>query len=90
MNEPFIILGESGVPEADFIHSLKDTLLLLGCKPEVAFLVKKLSDRQITREDFIKLVDYNCELFNLAKLRLAYLNTAKIKTADENQKEDET
>ena len=69
---------ESGSGDFDFRHHLYDTIVLLGGKKEIAGLVKKSMDLRISSADIAALRAYNCELINLAKDRLANINTIKI------------
>lgn len=63
----------------DFLHKLYNTLLLLGAPKRIADLVMKAKDGLVTEQDIDALGNYNCELFTLAKARLADLTTIKIK-----------
>lgn len=63
----------------DFLHKLYNTLLLLGAPKRIADLAMKAKDGAVTEIDVDELGKYNCELFGLAKARLADLTTIKIK-----------
>jgi hypothetical protein len=69
----------------DFRHHLRDTILLLGGKREIADLLVKSEDGQINEADVDALRNYNIGLFtatkqclnNLNKLRLAPARNAR-------------
>lgn len=69
-----------GFEESDalFRHSLKDTILLLGGRLDIAMMVKKSLDGQLSYKDVHDLRNYNCDLIQERKLALANLNTMKI------------
>jgi len=77
MNEQCADSGES-CPDFDFRHHLRDTILLLGGKLEIANLLRKSKDATISEKDVDDLRNYNCLLFGLAKDRLRDLNSIKI------------
>lgn len=66
-------------PDFDFRHHLYDTLILLGAKKEIADLLKKSKDGQVTDEDVHLLRCYNGELLIATKTRLTEINTISIR-----------
>jgi hypothetical protein len=67
----------------DFRHHLRDTILLLGGKQEIADLLVKSLDGQINEADIEVLRDYNISLFGEAKSRLRNLNRLKLTVSPE-------
>lgn len=67
----------------DFRHHLRDTILLLGGKQEIADLLIKSQDGFIGEADIEKLSNYNISLFTEVKSRLRNLNRLKIKVSSE-------
>jgi hypothetical protein len=67
----------------DFRHHLRDTILLLGGKQEVADLLVKSLDGQIKETDVDALRNYNIGLFTATKQCLNGLNKLKIEPARE-------
>jgi hypothetical protein len=63
----------------DFRHHLHDTLILLGCKKEIADLLVASQDLMVTEGDIVRLRKYNAALAEQTRDRLANLNRAKIK-----------
>jgi hypothetical protein len=61
-------------------HNLRDTILLLGGKQEIAHLLKKSQDGLVTEADVETLRSYNIELFTETKLRLASLNQLRLES----------
>jgi hypothetical protein len=65
-------------PEFDFRHFLRDTLILLGCKKEIADLLNKSQDMKITFPDVEMVRHYNAELLEGLKDRLHHINKMKV------------
>lgn len=70
------------VPEFEFWHHLYDTVLLLGGRKDVADMVVKALDDQLTAADVHALRAFNSDLTTLAKDRLAYLYTITVRKGD--------
>lgn len=66
---------------ADFLHHLYDTIILLGGTIEIATMVK--NPKQISDSDIKSLRRYNCGLIDSTKDRLARINKIRIKVAGE-------
>jgi hypothetical protein len=71
-------VSEAASPDFDFRHHLYDTILLLGGKKEIADLLEKSIDGAITEMDVDALRNFNIELIESAKRRLASIHTIKI------------
>ena len=67
----------------EFRHHLRDTVLLLGGKLEVADMLVKSLDGQINEADIEELRAYNISLFGDTKSRLRNLNKLKLKVDHE-------
>jgi hypothetical protein len=67
----------------DFRHHLRDTILLLGGKQEIADLLVKSQDGQIKEADVDALRNYNIGLFTATKQRLNGLNKLRIEPVNE-------
>lgn len=65
----------------DFLHHFYDTAILLGCRKEIADLLKKAQDCHVTKEDVDALRNYNIGLIGGVKTRLVNLNALKIRVA---------
>ena len=63
----------------DFRQQLRNTILLLGGKKEVADLLAKSADLAVSQKDVEALRNNNCELTTLAKDRLANLGTIRVR-----------
>lgn len=66
----------------EFRHHLRNTLLLLGGKQEIADLLVKSQDFEVTEGDVDQLRKYNIALIEQTKDRLVNLNTIKIHTCE--------
>jgi hypothetical protein len=64
----------------DFLQHLHDTIILLGGKKEIARLLMKSQDYQITRSDIDELRKYNSALIDQIKDRLANIHKIKVRT----------
>jgi hypothetical protein len=62
----------------DFRHHLYDTLILLGCKKQIADLLIASQDFVITEGDVDQLRKYNATLIDQTKDRLMNINSIKI------------
>lgn len=69
-------------PDFDFRHHLRDTILLLGGKKEIADLLVKSLDGFISAADVEHVRDYNIGLFSDVKSRLRNLNRLKLQNAE--------
>jgi hypothetical protein len=69
-------------PDFDFRHHLRDTILLLGGRREIADLLTKSMDLSVNPGDLGALRAYNVELLNGVKDRFARLNTFKVRSDD--------
>lgn len=65
----------------DFRNSLYNTLILLGCKYDIALLLKKSMDYGVTESDIEALRNYNTDLFEETKEKLTRINTAKLRVS---------
>lgn len=72
-------MSETTSPDFDFRHHLRDTLLLLGAGPLIAELMVKSQDGNITAEDVKMLQNYNLDLIDRTKHRLASLNKMRVR-----------
>jgi hypothetical protein len=63
----------------DFLHHLHDTIILLGGRKEIARLLMKSQDYQITRSDIDELRKYNGALIDQIKDRLANIHKIKVR-----------
>jgi len=71
--------------ECSFCYQLYDVVLLLGGRKEFADMVKKIPDRNLTKNDFNRLNIYAIELIGLAKARIADLNSITIQKEPTNE-----
>jgi len=76
-------MTDSTETDFDFRHHLRDTILLLGGKQEIADLMVKSQDGQIKEADVDALRNYNIGLFSATKLRINTLNKLKLAPARE-------
>jgi hypothetical protein len=63
----------------EFLRKLQDTCSLLGGKKELRDWLDKAMDNRLTLADVQALRNYNCDLIEGVKMRLAHLHTLKIK-----------
>jgi hypothetical protein len=70
-------------PDFDFRRHLRDTILLLGGRRDIADLLLKSLDLSLNPGDVGALRAYNVELLNGVKDRLARLNTHRVRTEGE-------
>jgi hypothetical protein len=73
----------SDTADFDFRHHLRDTIILLGGKQEIADLLVKSQDGQIKEADIDSLRNYNIGLFTATKQSLNSLNKLKLAPARE-------
>ncbi len=64
-----------------YLHHLKDTLILLGCKIKFVSLLEQPKD--INKSDIDDLRKFNCKLLDETKEKLSNINTIKIKVSGE-------
>lgn len=76
-------MSEEYSPDFDFRHHLRDTILLLGGKKEIADLLMKSQDGLLSESDIDELRNYNCTLINGVKARLSELNRLKVRVIRE-------
>lgn len=67
--------------ELDFLHHLKDTLILLGCCRDVWERVQRAKDAGFTADDVAALRRFNITLLEDSKLRMASLNKISIRVS---------
>lgn len=65
--------------DCDFRHALRNTILLLGGRKDIADLLIKSMDLSISDAELGMLRNYNAELITLAKARLADLSGTKVR-----------
>jgi hypothetical protein len=70
-------------PDFDLRHFLRDTLIMLGCKQEIADLLDKSQDLSITTQDVDAVRNYNMTLLNELKGRMAATHKMTIRTKGE-------
>lgn len=73
--------------DANLRHHLRETLVLLGCRVDVANLLEKSLDAEPTQADMHLVENYNIELFASMKLRLANLTKLKLRIAETGKSE---
>lgn len=69
-------------PDFDFRHHLRDTIILLGGKVEIAELLVKSQDGFVSEADIEQLRSYNISLFAEVKKRLGNLNRLKLAVSE--------
>jgi hypothetical protein len=75
-------LEKPGTPhpnDYDFRHHLRQTIILLGGKKEIADLLIRSQDYQITQSDIDELKKYNVSLIDQLKNRLANIYKRRIR-----------
>lgn len=81
--------GQRPLPDApssadfEFRHFLRDTIILLGGKKEIADLLTKSEDFAVSEADVEELRRYNIALLEGTKDRLANIHRLKIRTKSE-------
>jgi hypothetical protein len=70
----------AGENDFELRHNLRDTIILLGGKTEIADLLVKSQDGLISKADIDVLRNYNISLFTKTKTALARLNRLRIQT----------
>jgi hypothetical protein len=71
-------MKNDGAADFDFRHQLRDTIILLGGRQEIADLLIKSQDGLIEQADIDKLLSYNISLFAEVKSRLRNLTRIEI------------
>jgi hypothetical protein len=77
----YCLFNMSDTNDFDFRYHLRDTIILLGGRREIADLLVKSLDGQVKEADVEILRNYNIGLFTAAKQRLNDLNKLKLAPA---------
>ena len=71
--------GASHPSDYDFRQHLYDTIVLLGGKKEIADLLVRSQDYQVSQSDIDELKNYNLALMESLKSRVANIRKARIR-----------